>query len=767
MKYRLALLDDHPTTSLCGLYWQFLRILFFIFYGSSISLVSSAQESECKNPLLIEEPSTLGMQFAVSSDGTLVATDAVDGSGAVMDITVRNLASGDAIRRWSFPKEHLQKLCFVDKSRLLVAGNNSGTLRVLNPDTGEVVTKTSEAVLSPILGFDCPANGGTTLTQFAVPRGTIEWLSAKLEPSGKFEIGPGTTLIASATLQNRALVLTKTELSEQPPDLQDVLNGEEKPTTRYALLMVSAQNNAVLWRNELNVTPWDTVMLDSSGSVGAWMDEEGYLHIINALNGEETARSQLAPLSSPRFTFSEQGRFLAISELGEWHSFVVDTSSGKVIDQTQTEEILALREDGSPRLLRKSGNEGIEISSSGTDGADAQSIQGRLQIPSLVPQPPGRLFLSGQKFDYLLKMKDRKITQLVKPSEVIVTLAASMTSENILRIYERSDGNWSIGNQDGKDEPVRLPPDSRGLSVATLGEGSGLLMASVKADDLERIKTALDAWSDTIGNDGQLSELSSVLVSTNTTLYQVEFTGAVKKIKSFKGAVSAMQISDDQKSVARFQPPHLQVFDSQSGRSEFKTVISDVTTTIKFSPSHPWIAFTRDSNIEVRDWRNDVLVTNITRDRALGNGFEFSTDGQSLIYADGATVHITSLLPPRPPKKSEQSQKIINYTADGAVESIAALNDKFFAGISSSGAVNIWKIGQPLPVARLVFEKNGAWTVIDDKGRFDTSSIETNHAVHVFSKGSAANRLTLRDCRNIAWVPGLLDEVLGEVIPEK
>lgn len=155
------------------------------------------------------------------------------------------------------------------------------------------------------------------------------------------------------------------------------------------------------------------------------------------------------------------------------------------------------------------------------------------------------------------------------------------------------------------------------------------------------------------------------------------------------------------------------------------------------------------------------MITSITRDRALGDGFEFSTDGQSLIYADGATVRIAYLLPSSD-KNFKTSQKIINYTADGAVETIAALNDKFFAGISSSGAVNIWKIGQPVPVARLVFEKNGAWTVIDAKGRFDTSSIETNQAVHVFSTGSTANRMKLQDCRDIIWIPGLLDEVLDE-----
>lgn len=761
MKNMLAFNDDHKRTTLCAFHWQALRVLFFILYGSCISPASFAQESVCKNPLLVEEPNTLGMNFAVSSDNTLVATDAVDGFGAVMDITVRNLASGDAIRRWSFPKEQLQQLCFIDKSRLLVAGNNSGIVRVLNPDTGEVLTKTSEAILSPILGFDCPKNGGTSLTQFAIPHGTIEWLSAKLEPSGLYETGPGTTLTASATLQNQALVITKTELSEQPPDLQDVLNGEDKATTRYALLMVSAQNNAVLWRNELKETPTNAVMLNSSGSVGAWMDEEGYLHVIDAHNGEEAARVQLAPMSFPRFTFSEQGRFLAVSELAEWHSYVVDTGTGKIINQTQTEEILALREDGSPHLLRKSGNEGIEIYSSATDGAHAPSIEGRLQMPSLVPQRPDRLFISGQKFDYLLSVKDRNITQLIKPVDVIVTLAASMTKKNILRIYERSDGNWSIGNLDGNDEPVHLPPDSRALSVATLGDGSGLLMASVKADDFERIKTALDAWSGTIDNEAPLSELNNTLVSTNTTLYQVDFTGAAKQIQSFKGAVSVMQISDDQKSVARFQPPHLQVFDFNSGRSQFKTEISDVTTTVKFAPTHTWIAFTRDSNIEVRDWRTNVLITSITRDRALGDGFEFSTDGQSLIYADGATVRIAYLLPSSE-KNFKPSQKIINYTADGAVETIAALNDKFFAGISSSGAVNIWKIGQPVPVARLVFEKNGAWTVIDAKGRFDTSSIETNQAVHVFSTGSTANRMKLQDCRDIIWIPGLLDEVLDE-----
>jgi len=764
MKNMLAFLYEQSTATLSSPPCLPLRFLFFILYGSCISLVSFAQESSCKDPLLVEEPSTLGTKFAISSDNILVATDADDGFGAVMDITVRNLASGDAIRRWSFPKEQLRKLCFVDKSRLLVAGSDSGTLRVLNPDTGEMLTQTNEIIFSPILGFDCPANGGATVSQYAIPSGTIEWLSAKMEPLGKYQTGPGTTLIASSTLPHQALVLTKTELAKQPPDLKDLLeesSGGDQTTTRFELRMVSAQNNAVLWRNDLKETPLDAVLLDSSGNVGAWMDKEGYLHIINAQDGKETHRVQLASLSFPQFTFSEQGRFLAISELGEWHSFVIDTDSGKVINQLQTEEILALRKDGSPLLLRKLGNAGIEIALSGTNGT-AQRIQGRLQTPSLVAQPTGRLFFSGQQFDYLLNVKERTITQLIKPAEVNVTLAASVTPDSILRIYERSDGDWSIGNQDGKDEPVRLPPNSRGLAVTTLAQGSGLLMASVKADDLERIKTAVDAWSDTLGNGVERSELNSVLLSTNTTLYQVDFTGAAKKMQSLQGAVSAMQISNDQKSFARFQPPHLQVLDVNSGRSEFKTAISDITTTIKFSPTHSWIAFTRDAGIEVRDWRKDSLVTRITRDRDLGEGFEFSADGESLIYADGATVHVASLSSPSTSKSSAPNMKSIEYTADGAVETIAVLNDKFFAGVSSSGAVNVWKVGHPAPVARLVFERNGTWTVIDDRGRFDTSSIETNHAVHVFNKGGTANQLMPSDCRGTVWVPGLLSEVFDD-----
>jgi hypothetical protein len=764
MKNRLALIE-HSRRFLTASHRRSLAFLFFVFCGSNLSLASIAAESVCKDPLLVEEPSTLGMNFSISTDRTLVATDAVDGFGAVMDITVRSLPSGDAIRRWSFPKESLKHLCFVDKSRLLMVGGDSGTLRILNPDTGEVVTRSNEGVMSPILGFDCPANGGATVSQYAIPRGTIEWLSATLETSGKFETGPGATLVASAALRDRALVLKKVELAEQTPSLDNLLNDEPEDTeatTRYELLMVSAQNNAVIWQHELKETPLDTVMMDSSGNVGGWMDEEGFLHIINTHDGKETARVQIAPLSFPHFTFSEKGRFLAISEMGEWHSYVIDTNSGKIINQTQTAEILALKEDGSPLILRKAGDEGIEIIFNETDDADAPHIKGRLQTPTLVSQPLGRLFLSGQNFDYLFSFIDRKITQLLKPAEVIVTVAASMTPDKILRIYERSDGDFSIGMQDGKDEPTRLPPKSRGLAVAAPGGNYGLLMASVSADDLERIKTALDAWSGTLEDKGELAELNRVLASTTTTLYQVDFTGAAKQIQSFKGAVSAMKFNDDQTVIARFQAPNLQVFDAKSGRSEFKTAISDVTTSIRFSPARPWIAFTRDSGIEVWDWRKDSVVTKINRERALDDGFEFSADGKSLIYADGASVHITALSSPHPEGSPAPAQEIFSYNADGAVQAIAPLNDQFFAGISSSGAVNVWRIGQSASVARIVFEKNGTWTVFDNKGRFDTSSIETNRALHVLSTGSAATQLNPSDCRDSVWVPGLLNEVFGQ-----
>ncbi|MDZ4017095.1 WD40 repeat domain-containing protein [Pseudomonas sichuanensis] len=764
MNIRLAWWKDFWLPPQCPRRRPLLHIALFIACGACLSLDVSAQDSACKNPLLVEEPGTLGGHLAISTDSTLLATDADDGYGAVMDITVRDLATGDAVRRWSFPQERLQQLCFIDKSRLLVAGSDSGTLRLLNPDTGEVVTKPGAAGLSPILGFDCPVNGGAALTQFAVPRGTIEWFSKNLEPSGKFETLSGTTLIASATLHNQALVLTKTMIAEQPPGVEDVLSGNEVTTTNYALLMVSAQDNAVLWRTELSVTPQDSVILDRSGSVGAWMDEAGYLHIVNARSGEETHRVKLAPFAFPRFTLSEQGRFLVISQLGELHSFVVDVQAGKVINETLSKEILALGEDGSPRLLRMPGNEGLEIASVSKDGAVAQRVQGRLQIPSLVPQPPGRLFLSGQKFDYSLSIKERKITPFSKPVDVVATHAAWMAPDTTLRIYERSDGNWSFGNQNGTDEPVRLPANSKGLSVATLGESSGLLMASVTEEDLERIKTAVEAWSDTIGENATASELNSVLLSTNTTLYEVDFTGAAKKTLSLRGAVSAMAISADQQSIARFQPPDLQVFDARTGKSTFKTVIPDVTTMIEFSPTHPWIAFTRDPNIEVWDWRKNRLVKTITRERALGDGFAFSADGQSLIYADGATVHVTSLPTPHAAKVALPAHAHIDYKADGAVGTITALNDNLFAGLSSSGAVNIWKIGQAAPKARLIFEKSGAWTVIDDKGRFDTSAIETNNAVHLYSAGNTAHRLSLQTCRDVSWIPGLLNEVLAETV---
>jgi WD40 repeat protein len=705
------------------------------------------------------------MNFSISTDRTLVATDAIDGFGAVMDITVRSLPSGDAIRRWSFPKESLKNLCFVDKSRLLMVGSDSGTLRILNPDTGEVLTRLNEGILSPILGFDCPANGGATVSKYAIPRGTIEWLSATLEPSGKFETGPGATLVASAALRDRALALKKVELAEQSPSLENLLNDEPEdtqPSTRYELLMVSAQNNAVIWQHELKEIPLDTVVIDPSGKVGAWIDEEGFLHIINTHDGKETVRVQIAPLSFPQFTFSDNGQFLAISEMGEWHSYVIDTSSGKIINQTQTAEILALKEDGNPLMLRKSGAEGIEIIFSEADAADAPHIKGRLKTPTLVSQPLGRLFLSGQNFDYLFSVKDRKITQLLKPGEVIVTVAASMTPDAVLRIYERSDGDFSIGTQDGKDELARLPPKSRGLAVAASSGNYGLLIASVNTDDLEQIKTAVDAWSNTLEDKGELAELNRVLTSTNTTLYQLDFSGTTKKIQSFKGAVSAMEINDDQTAIARFQAPNLQVFDAESGRSEFKTAISDVTTSIRFSPTRSWIAFTRDSGIEVWDWHKDSVVTKLSRERAQDDGFEFSADGKSLIYADGASVHITALSSPRPQRSPEPSQEIISYNADGAVQAITPLNDRFFAGISSSGAVNVWKIGQSASVARIVFEKNGTWTVFDNKGRFDTSSIETNRALHVLSTGSVATQLNPSDCRDSIWVPGLLNEIFGQ-----
>ncbi|MEX3972032.1 hypothetical protein [Paraburkholderia caribensis] len=720
----------------------------------------------CNDVRVVDEPSTIGGEFSLSRDASLIVTDSADRFGEPVEVTVRDVISGDAIRRWSFPNERVRSLCFLGKSHLIAMGTDQEVVRVLNPETGEIISRKTGAD-SPVAQYQCPSEGGLTVSDLAFPDGFVGWWSDGLQPTGHFTTPARAVLDATATTGDRALVLLReASASNSTPEggLEAAKSsGAQGAEFKYSVAWVGSSGNQILWRLQLGESPARSLAVDDQGRTGAWISESGNLHLIDLATGKERYTMQLATGPYPRLMFSSGGEYLGIFDGGSgWRSIFVDVRSRKVVRETK-DYFVAMGSNGYPTARRALDKEDIEIAGDSGSSSTPLSIRSRVQNPTLIRNATGTWLVNGQGFDYLIDSQNIGIVPLIKPDGIEATLAVRLgEATDPTRIFQRSDDSILILPKAGQQIVPTMPSSLKAVSTAGLPDGSGVLVAAVEDNDLQQLKSAVTKWSNAIPDNGEGKEMIRIFEKTRSALYAINFDGHAEQLLDVRGAITALAVTRDLRTVALAQSTNIQVIDLRSRRTIFtlpQPSADGLMTSLRVSENHPWIAYAYGKTVEVRNWTTGEVVKQIVRKHEGQDAFEFSSDGKTLLYADGPSIQSVVLSAGAPQGSAKESESI--YEGAGAIVDLIPPYSRFISAVSTTGAVYFWKTGQSQPVARILFDRNGDWTVVDAKNRWDTGASSGSNSIHFFTDVDTAPAVQRSDCAESLRVHSLLNALLN------